>query len=117
MGEGRWHPEANEFYTDAMKTYAPAYDNRLTLESMEYLISDSSAAGISLIAPTPLLMIHGEKDVIPPAAVRAVFDRVGEPKKLLVLDCLHTNLYVRELWVTQSADAAIGWFNGALKPA
>jgi dipeptidyl aminopeptidase/acylaminoacyl peptidase len=108
-------PEANDFYTEAKDTYAPTYDNRLTLESMESLISDHSAEGISLIAPTPLLMIHGEKDVIPPAAVRAVFERAGEPKKLVVLDCLHTDLYVREPWVTQSADAAIDWFNTALK--
>jgi len=110
-------PEANDFYTDAMKTYAPTYDNRLTLESVENLIADQSAGGIALIAPTPLLMIHGEKDVIPPAAVRAVFERAGEPKKLLVLDCLHTDLYVREPWLTQSADAAIEWFNEALKSA
>ena len=109
-------PEANDFYTDAMRTYAPTYDNRLTLESMEYLISDHSAeAAIGLISPTPLLMVHGERDVIPPAAVRAVFDQAGEPKKLIVLDCLHTDLYVREPWVTQSADAAIEWFREPLK--
>ena len=110
-------PEANDFYTDAMKTYAPTYDNRLALESMEYLISDQSAEAVPMISPTPLLMIHGEKDVIPPAAVRAVFERAGDPKKLLVLDCLHTDLYVREPWVGQSADAAIEWFAGPLKGA
>lgn len=110
-------PEANDFYIDAMNTYAPSYDNRLTLESVEYLISDHSAEAITMISPTPLLMVHGEKDVIPPAAVQAVFERAGEPKKLLMLDCLHTDLYVREPWVTQSADAAIDWFGGALKGA
>jgi len=104
-------PEAYEFYTEAQKTYAPAYDNRMTLESVEYLIADHSTEAVPLIAPTALLMIHGEKDLIPPDMVRAVFARVGEPKKLLVLDCLHTDLYTREPWVTQSADAAIEWFN------
>ena len=108
-------PEANDFYTDAMKTYAPTYDNRLTLELMEYLLADHSVDVVGLVAPTPLLMVHGEKDLIPPAAVRAVFDRAGEPKRLLVLDCLHTDLYVREPWVTQSADAAIEWFGQAFK--
>ena len=110
-------PEANDFYTEAQKTYAPTYDNRLTLESIECLISDHSADGIAMISPTPLLMVHAEQDVIPVAAVRAVFERAGEPKKLIVLDCLHTDLYVREPWVTQSADAAIEWFDGALKGA
>ena len=56
-------------------------------------------------------MIHGERDLIPPDAVRAVFERAGEPKKLVIYDCLHTDLYVREPWVTQSADEAIAWFN------
>ncbi len=56
-------------------------------------------------------MIHGEKDLIPPDMVRAVFEQAGEPKKLLVLDCLHTDLYTREPWLTQSADEAIAWFN------
>ena len=108
-------PEANDFYTDAMKTYAPTYDNRLTLESMEYLLSDHSTDVVPLISPTPLLMVHGEKDLIPPAAVRAVFERAGDPKRLLILDCLHTDLYVREPWVTQSADAAIACFGAAFK--
>jgi steroid delta-isomerase-like uncharacterized protein len=104
-------PEAYDFYMEAKNTYAPGYDNRITLESMEYLIADHSADSIHLIAPTALLMIHGAKDLIPPEAVRPVFERAGEPKKLIVLDCLHTDLYNREPWVTQSADAAIEWFD------
>jgi len=104
-------PEAYDFYTEAMNTYAPTYENRITLESMEYLIADRSAGAIDLIAPTALLMIHGEKDVIPPDAVRTVFERAGDPKKLVVFDCLHTDLYNREPWLTQSADEAIAWFD------
>ena len=104
-------PEAYNFYMDAKDSYAPGYDNRITLESMEYLAQDRSAEAIHLISPTALLMIHGEKDLIPPDAVRNLFERAGEPKKLVVLDCLHTDLYTREPWVTQSAQAAIEWFD------
>lgn len=112
-GEGGFmaFPEANDFYMEAQRTFAPTYDNRLTLESVENLIEDNSAANVDLIAPTALLVVHGAKDVIPVEAIRPVFDRAGEPKKLVVLDCLHTDLYTREPWVTQSADAAIEWFN------
>ncbi len=109
--------EAYDFYTEAMQTYAATYENRLTVESVENLVADHSADSIYLVAPTALLMIHGEKDLIPPDMVRAVFERAGEPKKLIVLDCLHTDLYVREPWVTQSADAAIEWFNRYLHNA
>jgi fermentation-respiration switch protein FrsA (DUF1100 family)/predicted ester cyclase len=104
-------PEAYDFYMDAKKTYAPTYDNRITLESLEYLIADHADEAVPLIAPTALLMIHGKKDLIPPQMVRALFERAAEPKKLIELDCIHTDLYIREPWVTQSADAAIEWFN------
>ncbi len=103
--------EAYEFYTEAMNSYAPTYQNRLTFELVERLIGDQSEQSVDLIAPTALLMIHGEHDLIPPDAVRAVFERAGEPKKLVIYDCLHTDLYNREPWVTQSADEAIAWFN------
>ncbi len=110
-------PEAYDFYTEAMKTYAPGYENRVTLKSVEYLAADHSANSVHLIAPTALLMIHGEKDLIPPDMVRALFERAKEPKKLMILDCQHTDLYTREPWVTQSADAAIAWFNRYLHHA
>lgn len=103
--------EAYDFYTEALNTYAPTYDNRLTFESVANLIGDQSEKAVDLIAPTALLMIHGERDLIPPEAVRAVFEQAHEPKKLVIYDCLHTDLYVREPWITQSADEAIAWFN------
>jgi predicted ester cyclase len=104
-------PEAYDFYTEAQKTVAPTYENRITLESLEYLFADHPEQAVHLISPTALLMIHGEKDLIPVEAVRSVIERAGEPKKLVVFDCLHTDLYTREPWVTQSSDAAIEWFN------
>ena len=107
-------PEAYEFYTEAARS-APSYDNRLTLESVEWLIADHSSEAIALISPTPLLVVHGDKDVIPVDAVRAVFEQAGEPKRLLVLDCLHTDLYVREPWVSLSAAASVEWLDQHLK--
>lgn len=104
-------PEAYDFYMDAQKTYAPAYENRLTIESVENLLSDHIDHALPMISPTALLMIHGEKDIIPADLVRAAFAKAAAPKELVVLDCLHTDLYVREPWVSQSADAAIKWFN------
>lgn len=110
-------PEANDFYTEAMNSYAPTYENRITTASVENLIADRSEAAVHLITPTALLMIHGEHDLIPPDMVRAVFEKAGEPKKLVMLDCTHTDLYVREPWVTQAADEAIAWFDRYLHNA
>ncbi len=103
--------EAYDFYTEAMNTYAPTYENRITVESVEQLLAYHGDAAVHLLAPTALLMIHGEQDIIPPPMVREVFERAGEPKKLVIYDCLHTDLYTREPWVTQAAAEAIQWFN------
>lgn len=46
-------PEAYDFYTEAQDTFAPTYDNRLTLESVENLIADHSADSVRLVAPPP----------------------------------------------------------------
>ncbi len=103
--------EAYDFYIDAMNTYAPSYENRITMQSMENIASYHGDQSIELVSPTALLMIHGERDIIPPQMVRDLFQRAGEPKKLVMYDCLHTDLYVREPWVTDSANEAIQWFN------
>lgn len=103
--------EAYDFYTDAMNTYAPRYENRITIESVENLAGYHGEGNVHLISPTALLMIHGERDLIPVDQVRAVFEKALEPKKLVVYDCLHTDLYVREPWVTQAANEAIQWFD------
>jgi fermentation-respiration switch protein FrsA (DUF1100 family) len=103
-------PEAYNFYMEAQKTYAPAYDNRLTLQSLENMIMDHSDQAMSLISPTALLMVHAERDFIAVDSIKAVFDRANEPKKLVIFDCIHTDLYVREPWLTQSSNEAIAWF-------
>ncbi|MBK8028555.1 MAG: alpha/beta fold hydrolase [Anaerolineae bacterium] len=103
--------EAYDFYTEAMQTYAKSYENRITIESVEHLLGYHGDAAVHLISPTALLMIHGEKDLIPPELVRAVMERAQEPKKLVIYDCLHTDLYTRQPWVTYAADEAIQWFN------
>ena len=103
-------PEAYDFYMEAQKTYAPAYENRLTLQSLENMIMDHSEQAMSLISPTALLMVHAERDFIAVDSIKAVFARAEEPKKLVVLDCIHTDLYAREPWITESSNAAIAWF-------
>ena len=104
-------PEAYEFYIEAMNSYAPTYENRVTMESAANVIAEHAYEDVHLIGPTALLMIHGEKDLIPVDAVRAVFDRAEEPKKLVTYDCTHTDLYNREPWLSQSANECIAWFN------
>lgn len=111
-GEDVLYPveEAYNFYTEAKRTYAPAWENRTTVQSKENLFIYQVPIALNMASPTPVLIIHAERDVIPILLVRRVFETAREPKKLVVLDCLHTDLYNREPWFTMSSDEAIAWF-------
>lgn len=102
--------EAYDFYTHAKSTIAPNFENKATVQSMENLFEYNPDFAIHLASPTAVLIVHAEKDVIPVQLVRDVYERALEPKKLVVMDCKHTDLYDKEPWVTRSADEAIAWF-------
>lgn len=101
--------EAYEFYTNAKTTVAPNFENRATIQSFENLIEYNPDFAVELASPTAILIVHAEKDVIPVDLVRAVYERALEPKKLVVYDCKHTDLYDKEPWIAKSANEAIDW--------
>ena len=102
--------EALDFYLNAQKTIAPNFENLATVQSMENLFQYNPDFAIHLASPTAILIVHAEKDVLPVELVRKAYERAKEPKKLVVYDCKHTDLYDKEPWVTKSANEAIEWF-------
>ena len=70
-----------------------------------------------LLAGTPLLIIHGERDAYcSPALAQAVYDRKRGDKEILWLDSgLHTDLYDNQPYVSQAAAAAAGFFQRRLR--
>jgi fermentation-respiration switch protein FrsA (DUF1100 family) len=104
------------FYGNAKDTIAPNFENRATVQSFENLIEYNTDFAIDLASPTAILIVHAEKDVIPVELVRAVYERALDPKKIVVYDCLHTDLYDKEPWITKSTNEAIDWFKKYLKP-
>jgi uncharacterized protein len=66
-----------------------------------------------LLAGTPLLIIHGERDAYcSPALAQAVYDRKRGDKEILWLDAgLHTDLYDNRPYVVQAAAAADEFFH------
>jgi fermentation-respiration switch protein FrsA (DUF1100 family) len=109
--------EAYEFYTNAKATFAPNFENRATIQSFENLIEYNPDFAVHLASPTAILVVHAEKDVIPVELVRTVYERALEPKKLVVYDCKHTDLYDKEPWITKSANEAIDWYKKYLTAA
>ncbi len=102
--------EAFNFYMNAQRTVAPNFENQITVQSLENLIEYNPDFAIHLASPTAVLIVHAKKDVIPVDLVQEVYERAKEPKKIVVYDCIHTDLYDKEPWVTQSSTEAIEWF-------
>ena len=104
-------PDAIEWFQKAASTLAPTWRNEVTMESIERLLEYDPAGAIELIAPTPVLIIAAEQDLlIPIDSVRAAFARAGEPKELLVLPCRHFDVYATEPFFSRAVTAATEWF-------
>jgi fermentation-respiration switch protein FrsA (DUF1100 family) len=66
-----------------------------------------------LLAGTPLLIIHGERDAYcSPALAQAAYDRKHGDKEIRWLDAsLHTDLYDNRPYVNEAAAAAAEFFH------
>ena len=110
-------PDAYEWFEKLGAELAPTWRNAVTLESLEQMLEYDPAGPIELISPTPLLMILAEGDsLIPVDVARAAFERAGDPKELVVLECGHFDVYAAEPWFSRAAGAATDWFVQHLAP-
>lgn len=103
-------PDAYEFFQQGIAEDT-TWVNEVSIESVEQLLSDDPACAMELIAPTPLLMVVAAQDsLIPVDVARAVFERAGEPKRLLELDCGHFDVYSTEPYHSEVLTAETDWF-------
>jgi fermentation-respiration switch protein FrsA (DUF1100 family) len=85
------------------------YQNELTVRSFDLLRTYEPVAFVEQIAPTPLLMIVATNDQQTPTAWQLeAFSRIGEPKRLLEIDCRHYDVYMEKL--DEAAAGALAWY-------
>jgi uncharacterized protein len=106
--------DAWEFFTGKS---APAEDrwrflkwrNEVTLRSLEMYSEYEPGSFIERIAPTPLLMIVGDSDVVCPTDLALdAFNRAREPKRLELYPGGHFSAYTDQF--ERAAKAATDWF-------
>lgn len=91
------------------------YRNELTLRSLELLRTYEPGSFVEEIAPTPLLMVVAEHDTQTPIAWQLEsFERAGEPKRLVEIDCRHYDVYTDRF--KEAVEAAADWFVEHLLP-
>jgi len=85
------------------------YHNELTIRSFDLLRTYEPLDFVSRIAPTPVLMIAAANDVQTPTAwQREAFEMMGEPKRLVEIDCRHYDVYMEHF--DEAAAAALAWY-------
>lgn len=106
-------PDAREWFLNAAKS-APNWKNRVTLRSIGRMLEYAPARFIDRIAPTPLLLVGAEHDVLPADMLHAAFARAGEPKRLCMIPDGHFALYEEPHFSTAAGEAA-DWFAAHLR--
>ena len=100
--------DATAFFR-AAAALAPAWRNEVTLSTLEMSREYEPAAHIERIGPTPLLMIVADDDVITPTDLALdAYARAREPKRLVLLEGGHFDLYTTRF--ERAAGAASEWF-------
>ena len=103
--------DSYEWFLKTQQELAPNWQNKVTLESLEYFLEYRPAASIELIAPTPLLMIVAAADTLVPADLAiAAYSRAQEPKALELLPGGHFDAYVAGGDFSRASGVAANWF-------
>lgn len=104
-------PDSYEFFLKTREERRVNWINQVTVESIEKMIENDPADAMELISPTALMIVAAVNDsLIPIELVRETFERAGEPKKLVEIQCGHFDVYDDEPWHGQAAGAAVDWF-------
>jgi fermentation-respiration switch protein FrsA (DUF1100 family) len=103
--------EAYSYYDRTSKADAPNWSRTMTAASLEPFLIYNAVAHAPLVAPTPLLIIHGTTDfaLLPEYAQQAYEAAVG-PKELIWMETHnHIELYDQDPYVSEAARAVTGW--------
>jgi fermentation-respiration switch protein FrsA (DUF1100 family) len=103
-------PDSYQWFTETGRTRAPAWQNEVTLRTVELLMDYEPGAYIERIAPTPLLMVVAAGDHLTPADLALeAYARALEPKRLELLPGQHFGACAGPGF-EQASGAARDWF-------
>jgi fermentation-respiration switch protein FrsA (DUF1100 family) len=102
-------PDSWEWFSETGKRQAPAWQNQVTLRTVELLMEYEPIAYLERISPTPLLMVVAAGDHLTPTDLALeAYQLAREPKKLVVLPGGHFDAYVTDF--DTASGAARDWF-------
>jgi fermentation-respiration switch protein FrsA (DUF1100 family) len=106
-------------YYGTPRSRSPHWRNEVTRGSLHSLMTFDALGAASLLAATPLLIIHGRTDAYcSPDLARALYETKPGDKEILWLDARqHIDLYDEKPYVNQAAEAAADFLRRKLAPS
>lgn len=110
--------EAYSYYDRTHNADAPNWSEKMTAASLEPFYIYNAIVHAPLVAPAPLLIIHGTKDLfLLPEYAQQAYDAAIGPKELIWIETHnHIELYDQDPYVSEAAAQTIRWLNRYLKP-
>ena len=103
-------------YYGTPRSRSPHWRNEVTRGSLHSLMTFDALGAASLLAATPLLIVHGRTDAYcSPDLARALYETKPGDKEILWLDARqHIDLYDEKPYVNQAAEAAADFLSRKL---
>jgi fermentation-respiration switch protein FrsA (DUF1100 family) len=110
--------EAYSYYDRTRRADAPTWSERITAASLETFFLYNAIVHAPLLAPAPLLIVHGTRDLmLPPEYAQQAYDAALGPKELIWIETHnHIELYDQNPYVTEATSQVIGWLGQHLRP-
>jgi len=112
------NPEAYSYYDRTSKGDAPNWSDKITAASLQPYFIYNSIVHAPLVAPTPLLIIHGTKDtsLLPEYAQQAYDAAVGLKELIWMETHNHIELYDQDPYVSEACRQIVSWLGKYVKP-
>ena len=110
------NPEAFSYYSRTSRSDAPTWENRVAAKSLQAYFTYNAVTDAPLVAPTPLLVVHGTVDLfLWPEFAQRVYDAASGDKELAWLETHnHIELYDQDPFVSQATAHVIQWLDARL---
>jgi uncharacterized protein len=110
--------EAYSYYDRTSKADAPNWSRKMTAASLEPYFIYNSVAHAPLVAPTPMLIVHGTRDdVLLPEYAQQVYDAAVGPKDIVWIETHnHIELYDQDPYVSEAFRHIVKWLDRQLAP-
>jgi fermentation-respiration switch protein FrsA (DUF1100 family) len=107
------NPEASSYYDRTSRTDAPTWENRVAVKSLQSYFSYNAVSHAPLVAPAPLLLVHGTVDLfLWPEFAQRVYDAASGDKEIAWLETHnHIELYDQDPYVSEAAAHVVRWLD------